>query len=387
MKTTSSVLALENLAAQIASAEQLQNDPTRGTDARVRLISLLLMRGQILGRIGDWERAETLADEAVKRTPDAAAFIARASTRSVFHRFTEALADLSAAEKLGISKEETAWERAVVAQATGDLALAEKLRTPVITARPTTRGLATMATLAAERGDLPAAEQLLLQARAKFLDVSPFPLATLELQEGLMYERAGSLSKARASYAAAHARLPEHAAVASHLAGVLSATGEAVEAERILRALVASQTDDPEYVGQLADLLVRTHREAEAAPLRDRARLRYEEILKAHPAAYAAHAARFYLGVNRVRAAELAELALQNRPVDESWELVLSSLPTTDAGDKKRACTRADQAVSRPAAGPRLRLLAAALFSACGDAARSQAETERAMHPGPIARR
>ena len=389
LKTTSATLALDNLAAQVRSAESLQADPTRGSDARVRLVSLLLVRGQILGRIGDWERAESLADANVRRAPrDPAALVARASVRSMFHRFTEALADLDSAEKLGVSKEETAWERAVVAQALGDLSLAEQLRAPLVKIRPTTRGLLTLASLAAERGDLAGAEAMFVAARAKFLDVSPFPLAGLELQEGLMYERAGSLSKARASYEAAHARLPQHAAVASHLAAVWSATGDTPKAEAVLRELVASGTDDPEYTAQLADLLARTHREAEAAPLRTQAISRYEEILKAHPAAYAAHGARFYLGVgdNRARAAALAELALSNRPVDESWELVLSSLPAN--GDPQHACARASEALAaRPAACPRLRLQAAALFQGCNNRERAQAETDRAMHPAPVARR
>jgi hypothetical protein len=59
---------------------------------QVLLVDLLLLRGQVLGLIADYERADELADVLVRDAPDdGTAWLARARTRATFHRFPEAL--------------------------------------------------------------------------------------------------------------------------------------------------------------------------------------------------------------------------------------------------------------------------------------------------------
>ena len=99
---TDGTIALLNLQAQI---EGLEGHSTSGEAAS--LIDLLILRGQILGRISDYERAAQLADCQVGAAiTDAAAYVARAQTRAVFHRFEEALDDLDRADR--ISAQDTA---------------------------------------------------------------------------------------------------------------------------------------------------------------------------------------------------------------------------------------------------------------------------------------
>src|SRR5262245_27612893 len=84
---TDGAIAVLNLQAQIDGLED------HCTIAEVAiLIDRLILRGLVLGRISDDERAAQLADRLVHDTvSDAAAYVTRARTRAVFHRFAEAL--------------------------------------------------------------------------------------------------------------------------------------------------------------------------------------------------------------------------------------------------------------------------------------------------------
>jgi tetratricopeptide (TPR) repeat protein len=110
---TDGSIALLNLQAQI--------DGIEGHDTfAAALIDLLILRGLILGRISDYERAAQLANRRVGvATTDAAAYLARARTRTVFHRFAEALDDLDRADRLAPNDAAAKRERAAILQAQG----------------------------------------------------------------------------------------------------------------------------------------------------------------------------------------------------------------------------------------------------------------------------
>ncbi|HUB05908.1 MAG TPA: hypothetical protein VMB50_02855, partial [Myxococcales bacterium] len=129
--------------------------------------------------------------------------------------------------------------------------------------------------------------------------------------------------------------------------------------------LVAT-SDDPEYEGQLANLLAQTGQDAEAKTFRDKAAARFEELLKAHPEAFADHAARFYLDVEKdaKRAEQLALLNLGARQTRDAYELALDS--SLGAKDVKKACEVADQAMAQLPKVERLRYLAGRAYQACG---------------------
>src|SRR5262249_43163040 len=79
---TDGTIALLNLQAQIDGLESHSTSVETAT-----LIDLLILRGLILGRISDYERAAQIADRQVAAASrDAAAYVARARTRAVFHR-------------------------------------------------------------------------------------------------------------------------------------------------------------------------------------------------------------------------------------------------------------------------------------------------------------
>jgi tetratricopeptide (TPR) repeat protein len=133
--TTSGTIAVVNLHAQI---DGLAARAPRTAAESLGVIDLLLLRGHVLGRIADYERAGELAGQLVRTaTGDAGpAFLARARASAAFHRFTAALADLDAAERHGLDRATLDAERATTLQALGCHDQAGELYRRGLQARP-----------------------------------------------------------------------------------------------------------------------------------------------------------------------------------------------------------------------------------------------------------
>ncbi|MCB0210269.1 MAG: tetratricopeptide repeat protein [Anaerolineae bacterium] len=313
--TTNGVIAMVNLDAQIDGLEA-QATLGRLTAAQgAELIDLLILRGQVLGCIADYERATALAEELVDETPtDGLAWLARAKTRATFHRFTEALADLDEANRLGAKQTELDAERAAIFQALGRYDEALDLRRSAVEYRPDFAALGALAGLQAERGQVAEAERLFSAARERYQGVSPFPIALLDFQHGVMWLGQGDLSAARFWFEAARRRLPTYAPALGHLAEVEAALDDCESAINRLRPLAVA-ADDPEYASILADLLSDAGQTREADRWRAQAAARYDELMARHPAAFADHAAEFWLtvGADAERAIQLARQNLTIR--------------------------------------------------------------------------
>jgi len=101
-------------------------------------------------------------------------------------------------------------------------------------------------------------------------------------------------------------RLPGYAQAQGHLAEAEAEFGEFETAIRRLRPLTVS-SDDPDYCSALDRVLRLAGRDEEAERWRARAAARYDELLRQHPAAFADHAAFFWLEAgDPCRAHELA---------------------------------------------------------------------------------
>ena len=220
-------------------------------------VSMLATHAQFFGALDDYDAALRAADELVKTRPAVAeAWLARAGARQSLHEFQGALADLAQAEKLGADRDAVAAGRAGVWQALGRYDEALAVRRRLVKVRATTATLAAYAVLRGEMGDVADAEAKFLDAQDAFEDVSPFTLAWLYFQNGLVEERAGRPAAARELYEAAHARLPEYAPATGHLATAVALAGDEQRAMALLEPLVAA-SDDPEYQAQLGVLLRR----------------------------------------------------------------------------------------------------------------------------------
>ncbi len=345
--TTDPAIAVGNLIQGIASVEELVAAGTASVGEISGLIDQVSMRGQFLGRIADYEKADALAERLVAQHPkDAAAWLARARTRSTFHRFDDALSDAARAEQCGADRSAVAGVRAGVAQARGRYAEALATRRAAAEGRPGILTIGNLATFRGEEGDAVEAARLFAQARTVYRDVSPFPLAWLDFQEGRQLMQRGRMAEARDHFQAAHDRLPQYAAATGHLGETEAALGHKDVAIALLTE-AASESDDPDPAGHLARVLAEVGRKAESDAWKAKAAARFEELLAAHPDAFADHAAEFWLnpGGDAQRALALARHNYTLRPTQAACDLLKRTL--ADAGATP---SRSDAPCSVPAA-------------------------------------
>jgi tetratricopeptide (TPR) repeat protein len=325
IRTTDGTIALRNVQAQIEGLERYSVNERLPIRLWVDLIDLLALRGELLGRIGDYEQAAALAEQLVADAPaEGITFVARARTRATFHRFGDALADLDQAERRGIDPVSVMAERAAALHQLGRAEEALALARASADRRPGFPSLAALAVLHAERGEAEAAETLFAESRACYRSVSPFPLALLDFQRGRMWLGQDDPERARGWFAAAAQRVPAYVPAQGHLAEADAALGNAAAAIARLRPLTIS-ADDPDYAAQFARILGAAGQVDEARMWRTHAAARYEDLIARHPAAFADHAAEFWLGVggDPQRALGLARLNAEARRTPRAVELLV----------------------------------------------------------------
>lgn len=286
------------------------------------LIDWLGSRASIRGRLEDYEEAVARAADWVARAPtEPAAWTARVTTLTRVHQFAEAR--IALARLVPLTRDPSAWEglAATLDEAEGRPAAATAYRERTATTWHHPANLTTWAANLAARGDIDAALALIPRAAAAVRDPSPILQAWLLFQWGRLYEQKGELAAARQLHAAAHARLPGYVDATVHLAQAMRATGEHPGA-----LVTAALTDSahPELLalaGQIAD-----------------ARREWERYLTSFAAAFADHAARFYLGpgADAARALVLARANLANRDTHEARALVVEA--ALAASDPPAAC-------------------------------------------------
>jgi tetratricopeptide (TPR) repeat protein len=364
--TTTGALAISNLNAQIAGLEAAVKGKPDAVDSRAELVDLFLLRAEILGVIADYERAQGLAEEMVKAAPEKAiSHLARAQVRAALHRFDGATADLDEAARRGAHVSQTRGTRAAVLAAVGRYDEALALRREAREARPTIATLGGEAMLLGEMGRTEEAARLFEEAPRRYRDTSPFPIAQLELQEGLMWERAGERGRARELFEAARERLPAYAHAVSHLAA-MEPYARAIE---LLRPVV-DRSDNPEYAAQLAELLRRRGEAGEADALLERAKGRWGAVLETFPEAFADHAARFWLGAggDRAKALDLARKNAALRRTEAALDLLLSA--ALAAGSEESACEAARAGAELAYASAMFRSMASSVAMKCPDSGR-----------------
>jgi tetratricopeptide (TPR) repeat protein len=353
LPTTDGTIAIGNLNGQIDAAERALAKGSPGS--KQQLVDLLATRARYLARIADLERASTLAEELVKDAPkDPSAYVTRASMRATMHRFTDALADLAEAEKLGAKAGDLVSDRASIVEGQGDLEGALALRHAAREARATIATLGTEAALIGRMGKTTEADALFRQAMRSYRGVSPLPVAWLLLQQGLMWESAGNAARARAFFQAAMERLPTYGHAVSHLA-TLVPPARGVE---VLKPIVEA-SDDPE-LGMVLAARMRSAGDVAGADKRlAHVRARYEELVKKHPEAYAEHAGWFWLdeGKEPGRALDLAKKNLAVRRTEKAYRLAV--LAAVAAGAQGEACAFGREADKAHRTSEMLRAIAA----------------------------
>jgi tetratricopeptide (TPR) repeat protein len=310
---TNGRIALANLSASIETLE-IGRIESASPEGLATLSNLLFLRGDLLGRIADHDRAELAALEsiALSLSADSIAFT-RARLAGRFHRFDEAKKLLDRAQEAGYPAKEIDIERAALLQATGHYSEALILREKLAKNDPGIDTFGALATLLAEMDEWDAAEIRYSAALDTDDGVSPIPCAQLLFEWGVNAMRRGRLEHAEQIFAELDMVLPAHVPGRGHRAEVALALREFDLAGALIKPLLES-SDDPEYRATYAEILA-AQGDAEAAAIEaERAAARYELLLARRPEAYADHAAFFFMGVGN-RPQRAVELAFAN------WDL------------------------------------------------------------------
>ena len=282
----------------------------------------LLTRVQFRGTFTDFDRVREIAEAAVRDLPNRPEPLQlRARAASAVHRFEDAVKDLQAAAALG---------------ADVDARLAS-IRVAQGRELEAARDFARNRVELAERwlGEFDAADEHYAAALAQLHDASPFLVAQLCFQRGVMWaEQADRPDRAEPFYAEAVRRLPQYVVANVHLAEIEAHSGRRDAAIERLRGLTdrvergVPATLDPEPLGLLGELLAeRTPGDPAAAELIGRARAGYERLLEQHRTAFLDHGAEFFSGpgADATRGLALAQENLTLRPTPRAYALTIEA--------------------------------------------------------------
>jgi tetratricopeptide (TPR) repeat protein len=248
----------------------------------------------------------------------------QAQVASIVHRFADARHLLARAENSGTLPADVSQVLLNVDQACGanlGKVLDERREAARIFGR--TEDLVALGALLADLREFDDADRTYRQALEAYRDVSPFPVAWVCFQLGMLWgELVPEPQTARAApwYRTAIDCLPSYTKARVHLAEIYSSSGRANDAEALLIPAISS--GDPEVRWRLADVLASQKRYAEAEVHMQAAQFGFEALLERHLLAFADHGAEFYAGSgnNWHRGLDLARVNLANRQTLRAFE-------------------------------------------------------------------
>ena len=276
------------------------------------------LAAQFLGNLDALDRLDTLASQFSRVDDSFRRSLVHAEVASTAHRFHDARDHVARAVLMGAPREAIERHTLTIDQACGvalDAVLAARRR--IATASDRLEDLMPLGSVLADLEHFAEADAVYRQAFYSYDDVSPFPLAWVCFQLGMLWGELVPLPDpdlAALWYRRAIAYLPGYVKARVHLAEVCASQDQTGEAEALLRPALPSR--DPEVRWRLADVLIAQDRFEEAEMELHAARSGFEELLEGHLLAFADHAAEFYAGSGNDcrRALELARANVANRP-------------------------------------------------------------------------
>jgi tetratricopeptide (TPR) repeat protein len=344
---TSASIAELNLDFSIAQGRNfLTRQPAAGEAAR-SLVAVLLLRARTRNTFDtDFDEALRVARAITKADPQSPdGWLALASVQVALHEFGAARASVDKAAVAGASADDVQAQRNAIAIAVGETKAAMASIADAARTRPGYGTHNAHAIALQEFGKVAEADAAYAAALAAYNDVSPYAIAWVFFQRGVLWTDVDD-AKARRMYESALAYLPDHITTNVHLAELEHAAGDTAKALARMQR-IAPLSKDPEPMGFLAELLVASGREAEAEPWRARARDGYKVLLGKHRLAFVDHASEFYAGIggDPALALRLAEENLANRKTRRAYEIALDA--ATAAGATARACALVAEASTR----------------------------------------
>jgi tetratricopeptide (TPR) repeat protein len=276
------------------------------------------LAAQFPGDLDALDRLEVLASQFARVDNSFRAALVHAEVASTVHRFSDARDHLALAALMGGPRDEIEHHLLSIDQACGvelDAVLAARRR--IATASRRLEDLVPLGAMLADLEHFTEADAVYRLAFSSYDNVSPFPLAWVCFQLGMLWGElvpVPDLDLAAHWYRSAIVYLPAYVKARVHLAEIYASQGQTRDAEALLVPALSSR--DPEVRWRLADVLIAQGRLEEGERQLDAARLGFEELLGRHLLAFADHAAEFYAssGNDYRRALELARANLANRP-------------------------------------------------------------------------
>ena len=251
---TDGTIALLNLDGQIEAFEPEVNAGHASVETRAGLTELISLRGLILGRIADYEKAEDFAEQLVLDAPTDPKSSALARERA------PAFIDLTMlwTASIGPSISHSMPTRLT-------LSVPQSTRLLVATMKPLSCERKPQSANQALKMSPPWSDCLASAANPKQQNGSTSRAAAdiaafrhfhwlCSISVGLMWMNGGRLDDARRSFEAAWRRVPAYAQAQGHLAEVEAELDEVDSAISRLHSL-AETSDDPDYAAQLARIL------------------------------------------------------------------------------------------------------------------------------------
>jgi tetratricopeptide (TPR) repeat protein len=323
--TTDGDIAVLNLeSARRRSWSRFHQDPLREGIAET-VVEHEQLSAQFVGDLTALDRLEILAkqlsqmDAASTRTA-----LIQAQTMSMMHRFDEARHHLEQAEIHGAQELDVSRLRLSIDQACGtDLDRVLDERRETVRKSGGIEDQVALGGLLADLREFSEADLTYRQALRDYRDVSPFPIAWVCFQLGVLWGELVSQPRTTCAalwYERALERLPSYTKARVHLAEIYLSRGRAEEAESLLMPALSS--GDPEVRWRLADAMAVQGKNADAEAQMQLARSAFESVLERHPLAFADHGAEFYAGSGNDchRALELALVNVTNRPTLRAFE-------------------------------------------------------------------
>jgi tetratricopeptide (TPR) repeat protein len=276
------------------------------------------LAAQFLGDLDALDRLEALASQFARVDGSSRAALVQAEVASTVHRFDDARDHLARAARMGGPFDAIERHLLTIDQACGvDLDAVLTKRRRIAAASGRLEDLVPLGALLADLERFTEADAVYRQAFGSYRDISPFPLAWVCFQLGMLWGELASVpdtALAALWYRRAIGYLPGYVKARVHLAEICASQNRTGEAEALLLPALSSR--DPEVQWRLADVLTAQQRSDEAEAQLESARLGFEELLAKHLLAFADHAAEFYAGSGNDcrRALELARANVANRP-------------------------------------------------------------------------
>jgi tetratricopeptide (TPR) repeat protein len=340
LQTTDGEIAVINLeSARRRSWNRFVADPLREGVAET-VVEHEQLTAQFVGDVQVLDRLEALVGNLAQvEVASARTALIQAQVASVMHRFADARHFLAQAEIGGAPSADVNRVLLNVDQACG-VNLGKVLDERRETARRSgrTEDLVALGALLADLREFTDADRTYRHALEVYRDVSPFPVAWVCFQLGMVWgELVPEPQTASAArwYRTAIDCLPSYTKARVHLAEIYLSSGRASDAEALLIPAILS--GDPEVRWRLADVLASQKRYGEAEVHMQAAQFGFEALLERHLLAFADHGAEFYAGSGNDwrRALDLARVNVASRPTLRAFEQAHDI--AVNAGDREAA--------------------------------------------------